>query len=97
MRSLSPTWVKTGPAPLTWYSGCAAGGIRADLDHCGRSLKAQFKYANKTGAPLTAVIGDEEAAAGNVKIKNMASGEEALVSIQDACEKVRAMIGQERK
>ena len=35
--------------------------------------------------------------AGNVKIKNMASGEEALVSIQDACEKVRAMIGQERK
>ena len=73
------------------------GGIRADLDHCGRSLKAQFKYANKTGALLTAVIGDEEAAAGNVKIKNMASGEEALVSIQDACEKVRAMIGQERK
>ena len=73
------------------------GGIRADLDHCGRSLKAQFKYANKTGAPLTAVIGDEEAAAGNVKIKNMASGEEALVSVGEACEKVRAMIGQERK
>ena len=72
-------------------------GIRADLDHCGRSLKAQFKYANKTGALLTAVIGDEEAAAGNVKIKNMASGEEALVSVGEACEKVRAMIGQERK
>ena len=72
-------------------------GIRADLDHCGRSLKAQFKYANKTGAPLTAVIGDEEAAAGNVKIKNMANGEEAVVSVSEACEKVRAMIGQERK
>ena len=72
-------------------------GIRADLDHCGRSLKAQFKYANKTGVPLTAVIGDEEAAGGNVKIKNMASGEEATVSVQDACETVRTMIGQERE
>ena len=72
-------------------------GIRADLDHCGRSLKAQFKYANKTGSPLTAVIGDEEAASGNVKIKNMASGEEAVVSTAEACGKVRAMIGQEMK
>ena len=68
-------------------------GIRADLDHCGRSLMAQFKYANKTGAPLTAVIGDEEAANGNVKIKNMATGEEATVAVSEACEKVRAMIG----
>ena len=68
-------------------------GIRADLDHCGRSLKAQFKFANKTGAPLTAVIGDEEAASGSVKIKNMATGEEATVPVNEACGKVRAMIG----
>jgi histidyl-tRNA synthetase len=68
-------------------------GIRADLDHCGRSLKAQFKYANKTGAPLTAVIGDEEAAGGNVKIKNMSTGEEVLVSVAEACGTVRGMIG----
>ena len=46
-----------------------------------------------TRAPLTAVIGDEEAANGNVKIKNMASGEEATVAVSEACEKVRTMIG----
>ena len=68
-------------------------GIRADMDHCGRSLKAQFKFANKTGAPLTAVIGDEEAASGNVKIKNMATGEEATVPVETACDKIRQMIG----
>ena len=71
-------------------------GIRADLDHCGRSLKAQFKYANKTGAPVTAVIGDDEAASGSVKIKNMATGEEAVVPAEEACEKVRAMTGRGR-
>ncbi len=67
-------------------------GIRADLDHCARSLKAQFKYANKTGAPLTAVIGDEEAAAGNVKVKRMADGEEKTVALDEACEAVRRML-----
>ena len=59
-------------------------GIKADMDHCGRSLKAQFKFANKTGAPLTAVIGDEEAANGAVKIKRMADGEEKTVPVEQA-------------
>jgi histidyl-tRNA synthetase len=27
-------------------------GIRADMDHAARSLKAQFKYADRLGAPL---------------------------------------------
>jgi len=68
-------------------------GIRADLDHCGRSLKAQFKYANKTGAPLTAVIGDEEAENGTVKLKRMADGEEQTVKAEEACGAVRGMLG----
>ena len=69
-----------------------AGGVRADLDHCGRSLKAQFKYANKTAAPLTAVIGDEEAEKGLVKIKRMADGTEKTVPQEMICEAVREML-----
>ncbi len=68
-----------------------AAGIRADLDHCGRSLKAQFKFANKTGAPVTAVIGDDEAANGMVKLKRMADGTEQTVKTEDAVEAVKAM------
>ena len=66
-------------------------GIKADMDHCGRSLKAQFKYANKTGAPLTAVIGDEEAANGTVKIKRMADGEEKVVGMDEASAVINEM------
>ena len=66
-------------------------GIKADMDHCGRSLKAQFKYANKTGAPLTAVIGDEEAANGTVKIKRMVDGEEKVIKLEDAPQAVSEM------
>ncbi len=68
-------------------------GIRCDMDHCGRSLKAQFKYANKTGAPVTATIGDEEAAAGTVRLKKMATGEELTVETARAAEAIRSLIG----
>ena len=69
------------------------GGIKADMDHCSRSLKAQFKYANKTGAPLSGTIGDEEAAAGAVKLKNMATREERTVPVAEAADAVREMLG----
>ena len=81
------------PAAFSLVQTLRKAGIRADLDHCGRSLKAQFKYANKTGAPLVAVIGDEEAENGTVKIKNMKDGEERTVPVGEACETVRGIIG----
>ena len=67
-------------------------GIRADLDHTGRSLKAQFKYANKVGAPITATLGDDEAAQGVIKLKNMQTREEQTVPMADMAQAVRAML-----
>ena len=67
-------------------------GLKADMDHCSRSLKAQFKYANKTGSPVTATIGDEEAENGTVKLRNMESREEITVQTADAPEAVRNIL-----
>lgn len=67
-------------------------GVRADLDHTGRSLKAQFKYANKVGAPITATLGDDEAAQGVIKLKNMQTREEQTVHMADMAQTVRAML-----
>ena len=67
-------------------------GISADMDHTGRSLKAQFKYANKTGAPLCITLGDDEVAQGVVKIKNMNTREEVVAPMGDAAEAVRNML-----
>ncbi|MBQ8072440.1 MAG: histidine--tRNA ligase [Clostridia bacterium] len=66
-------------------------GIRADMDHCSRSLKAQFKYANKTGAPVSATIGEDEAEHGTVKIKDMRTREERTVPLEDAGQTVMMM------
>ncbi len=61
-------------------------GISADLDHMGRGIKAQFKYADKIGAELVAVIGSNELANGVVKIKKMATGEESEVEFSKILE-----------
>ena len=68
-------------------------GVNADMDHTGRSLKAQFKYANKTGAPLCITLGDDEVANGIVKIKNMNTREERTAANAEAAQVVREMLG----
>ncbi len=54
-------------------------GIKADLDHAARSLKAQFKYANKVEAPYVIVLAEDELNRNVVKLRNMATSEESEV------------------
>lgn len=56
-----------------------AAGLRTEADYQGRSLKSQFKQADKLGAALIAVIGGDELAAGKVKVRDMVSHDEELV------------------
>ena len=60
-----------------------AKGITADFDHMGRSIKAQFKYADKIGAKKVAVIGSNELINNAVKVKDMTTGQEQMVSFDD--------------
>ena len=56
-------------------------GIKAETDLCSRSIKAQMKYADKTGARYVAVIGGSELENGTVTVKNMQDGERADVAL----------------
>ena len=60
-----------------------AGGISAQTDVVGRSLKAQMKYADKIGAKYTMVLGDDEIAGGKAKVKNMDSGESTEMELAE--------------
>ena len=48
-------------------------GVRADLDHAARSLKAQFKFADKIGAGWVALVGGDEYARGVIKLLPLSS------------------------
>lgn len=56
-------------------------GIYAVKDITAKSLKAQFKYADKIGAKYTLTIGEDEIQTGAGKIKNMQTGEEQEVEL----------------
>ena len=51
-------------------------GASVEIDHVGRSVKAQFKYADKIGAKYVLVLGENELAANAGKLKRMADGTE---------------------
>ena len=57
-----------------------AAGLRADVDHAARSMKAQFKYANKVGARKVIVIAGDELAKGVVKLRDMAESTETEIA-----------------
>lgn len=62
-------------------SGLRDNGIFAEKDICQRSLKAQFKYADKQSARYVITLGDEEVDNSKAKIKNMATGEEKEIEL----------------
>ena len=64
-------------------------GIAADMDVSGRSVKAQFKMADREGAAWCIVVGDSELASGTVMLKNLASGEQASVPRGELISKLR--------
>lgn len=66
-------------------------GIASDMDYAHRSLKAQLKLADKAGARVAVFVAPDELAAGALKIRNMATGDERLVEHAALVEEVRAL------
>lgn len=64
-------------------TGLREAGIRCELDHRGKSAKAQFKEASKSGARFALVLGAEERAANQIVLKDLNAKEERSVG-QDA-------------
>ena len=58
-------------------------GVIVETDYMDRSAKAQMKYANKIGARKTVLIGTQELADSRVRIKDMETGEQTEVSLDE--------------
>ena len=67
-----------------------AKGLSADVFPGSAKLKAQFKYADQKKAAYALVIGPDEAARGAVQVKNLKTGDEAALSLDEACAKIAA-------
>ena len=63
--------------------------ISADIDHLGKSLKAQFKYSDKINAKYTIVIGDDELANNAATLKNMETSEQTTVKLSELVDELK--------
>jgi len=59
-------------------------GLGADMKYVEQGLKTQLKHADRIGARYAALIGEKELAAGSVTIRDMTSGEQTQVSLDEA-------------
>ncbi|MDR0898672.1 MAG: histidine--tRNA ligase [Oscillospiraceae bacterium] len=58
-------------------------GLKVEMDHAGRSLKAQFKSADKLGAARVVIVGGDELARGTVRVRDMGTKEETEVPVEE--------------
>jgi histidyl-tRNA synthetase len=91
--------------PLVWlvYHGDAArtaqwqllqhlraADIPADMDHSGRSVKAQLKILDRAGARQTVTVGDTELANSTVVLKDLKTGQQSSISRTDLVARLKA-------
>lgn len=70
-------------------------GISADRSWDGRSMKAQMKVANRSGAAVALIIGDDEAATNRVTVRDMrGDGGQELVDRAALVTHVRSLLDQ---
>jgi histidyl-tRNA synthetase len=56
-----------------------AAGIRADMDMSGRSVKNQFKVAERASAAYCVIVGESELASNTVMLKELARREQTAI------------------
>jgi histidyl-tRNA synthetase len=78
-----------GSAALALTHELRAAGVSADRSFDSRSMKSQFKSADRSGARLALVVGDNEVASATVTLRDLRAGDQETVGRADVVEHVR--------
>ena len=73
-----------GSAALAITAELRAAGLRADRAYENRSMKAQMKAANRSGAAFAAIVGTDEVAAGTVALRPLRGDGEQVAVARDS-------------
>jgi histidyl-tRNA synthetase len=66
--------------------------VPASVDLTGRSLKAQLRSAGRSGAKVALILGEAEVQSRQVLVRDLAAGEQAPVSQEEAIDVVRRIL-----
>ena len=62
--------------------------VPVHIDLMGRNFKSQLSYANTISVDYVVIIGEQEIETGKVTLKDMETGKQALMTIEDVIQKV---------
>jgi len=65
-----------------------AAGLNVDVYCLDKGMKPKMKFANRSGIPYVALVGDSEAEAGKIMLKDMTTGEQELLTAAEAAAKI---------
>lgn len=68
-------------------------GVRVDLAYGGRGLKGAMKAADRSGARYALVLGERDLAEGTVGVKDLVSGEQRAVPLDDVVDELVRLVG----
>ncbi|MBI5047624.1 MAG: histidine--tRNA ligase [Deltaproteobacteria bacterium] len=83
---------KAEKAAMPMIKTLRSQGIKLERDYGNKSIKLQMKRADKLGAKLALILGDDELASHNITIKNMEGGEQEKVSLDKVEERLRILL-----
>ena len=79
------------PRALACLSAVRGAGIKAELyPEVDVKMSKKMKYADKKGIPFAAMLGSKEIASGQVALKELATGEQTLLSLEEAITRMQA-------
>ena len=68
---------------LPLLASLRAAGVSAEIYPDSTKMKKQMAYANAKSVPFVAIVGENEMAEGKVMLKNMATGEQNLLTAEE--------------
>jgi histidyl-tRNA synthetase len=71
-----------------WLNKVRTAGVASELYPSPVKLNKQMKYANSRKVPYVALVGSEEMAKNVVTLKNMETGEQSMVTLNDLIQKL---------
>jgi len=73
---------------LPWLSSLRAKGVNVEIYPEPAKMKKQMSYADNKKIPFVAIVGETEMNEGKVMLKNMKTGEQELVSLEELIGKI---------
>jgi len=73
---------------LPWLNALRSKGINSEIYPEPAKMKKQMTYADNKKIPFVAIVGETEMNTGKVMLKNMKTGEQGLVSLEELVERM---------